>query len=220
MTILCPDKFAEACSFAASIDLNYESAIDTVDEETKAKLMKSHKLSAARSLLYAFAARATDDARYNDKQLFPPNTLIIGEDGITRKVGENPEKWRLPIQETFIYADPAPHSFFFREEFMDPDTRRIVRVVDTVWYARMNPEADGITPELFASEHNDILRDLVFEGKCVSSWDFEEIKKLQPDMRFVRKVQRERRGMCGGIIYHPDYMDGQQTGYGSWSTHT
>lgn len=220
MTITCQKEFADACEFAAAADRMLESEIELETDDAKDCKLAEKRGQACRSLLHCFGCLAKWDSDYNNlgrADTFKPDTKIVRQDGIPLTVGENPPSDRLPRKETFVFADIAPHSFFFREMFVDPDTRQPVRVFDQLYYVFKDVRSRGITQEYVDALTDDGLLMDAMKGECVL--EMTDPKSVVAGS-IVRHIEKERHGLCGGIIWHPDYVDGKPTRYGHWSIHT
>lgn len=220
MTIICQKEFADACEFAAAADRMLESEIELETDDAKDGKLAEKRGQACRSLLHCLGCLAKWDAEHNDLGLddnFRPNTKIVRQDGIALKVGENPPAHLLPRKETFVFTDIAPHSFFFREMLVDPYTRQPVRVFDQLYYVFMDVKSKGLTQEDVDELTDDDLRIKTMNGECILRWT--EPKDVMTGI-LVRHIEKERRGLCGGVIWHPDYVDGKSAPYGHWSIHT
>lgn len=216
MTILCPDRFYEAVRFALAADEALECAIVTEADKRRRDDLSRKRGQATQTLLACFASRANSDDIDTKNPYFPDGSEVHMMDGRIATVKSfGPSRL---IRDTFIYNDFAPHSFFFREEWLDRDTRQRVEIYDKCWYVfrdgRTQDEADDIDwaalePEMEASN-----------GKIQRIFHEEEAKRLQDEGVPIRDAMQLRRGMCGGIIYHADYDGDERAAWGSWSTHT
>lgn len=216
MTILCPAEFAAATTFAVEADDALLAEIArTGDTERRSRL----KGQATKTLLACFGARARSDDIDNKNPNFPPDSEVRYADGRVRTIRDLGE-YERPIRETFIFKDMAPHSFFFREEWLDPATRQRVELYDDCWYvfAKLGQaEADAIPEdELPQRVGDDVKRSFTepyaraVRNKIAASGG----------TGYIRRVKQRRTGMCGGIIWHAVWDGGQPAPYGSWSTHT
>lgn len=226
MTILCAREFGEACAFAQTADLAYEEAIARAPNGNAADQMKKRSAMGTRSLLNCLGCLSRWDEDYNENpdfaKHFPAESEIVYQTGLRRKVGESPDKSWLPRQETFIYSDMAPHSFFFREDWIDPVTRQAVFVMDHLHYCFTSPHSRGLNQDSIDALSPDDLRMKALNRECQVVWTTREAEARKAAGDLVRHIERQRRGMCGGIIYHPDYLQGigKQAPYGSWQIHT
>lgn len=225
MTILCQKEFGEACAFAAQADMAYAESIAHVDTRSAmGAKMASRRGSAATSLLHCIGCLSRWDADYNENPDFskylPAESEIVYQTGLRRKVGDSPDKSWLPRRETFLYSDMAPHSFFFREDWIDPVTRQTVFVMDHLHYCFASPHSRGLNQDAIDALSPDDLRMKSLNRECqvVLTTDEAEVRKAAGDL--VRHIERQRRGMCGGIIYHADYVNGERAPYGAWQIHT
>lgn len=216
MTILCPAEFAAATTFAVEADDALLAEIArTGDTERRSRL----KGQATKTLLACFGARARSDDIDNKNPNFPPDSEVRYADGSVRTIRDLGEYGR-PIRETFIFKDMAPHSFFFREEWLDPNTRQRVEVFDQCGYIFRNGMSQEAANALSDEELEEAWRNsdgaierTFFEGKIAA------FAAGDSHVPFV-KTMRRRIGMCGGIIWHAVWDGGQPAPYGSWSTHT
>lgn len=212
MTITCPGEFYEAEQFADSADRALEAAIERADDaETRAKL-EARRCQGTRTLMACFGYRANSDAQDNKHPYLPEDSEVHYENGTVRTILDcGADK---PVRETFIYTDMSPHSFFFREEWIDPVTRQRVEIHDRCWYVFLESSQDRV----------DRLTDAALENavgeKVLRTYDGKWARESAARGLACRDAMRRRVGMCGGIIYHADYVDGKQAGFGSWSTHT
>lgn len=216
MTILCPAEFYAATTFAVEADDALRAEIArTGDTEQRNKL----KGQATKTLLACFGERARSDDIDNKNPHFPPSSVVRYADGSMRTIRELGEYGR-PIRETFIFKDIAPHSFFFREEWLDPNTRQRVEVFDRCWYIFR----DGTTQEAANKLSDEALEEALrkSDGTVERTFSEDEITALTAEGGHVPYVgtMRRRTGMCGGIIWHAAWDGGQPAAYGSWSTHT
>ena len=216
MTICCPERFNEAVRKAIEVDeLADALASDETDADKKAELERKRG-EACQSLLKCLASRAYSDVMANKTTHFRPNTDIVYPDGSLTSAGLLRPDDR-PIQETVIFDDIAQHSFFFREVYRDPRSHEVVEIFDHGWY--IFPE--GISQEqadaVAAEDLPVLLRN--HEGYHLT-FNPEGADAARKDGRAVRPATLRRQGMCGGIIFHPNYREGKPDGTGSWSTHT
>ena len=216
MTILCPDRFYEAVRFALAADEALECAIVTETDKRRRDDLSRKRGQATQTLLACLASRANSDDIDTKNPYFPDGSEVHMRDGSIVSVKSfGPSRL---MRETFIGSDFAPHSFFFREEWIDIETRLRVEIYDKCWYVfrdgRTQDEADDIDwaalePEMEASN-----------GKIQRIFNEEDAKRLQDEGVPIRDAMQLRRGMCGGIIYHADYDGDKRAAWGSWSTHT
>ena len=223
MRILCPERFHDACVFAEQSDAARaaeiaaaEAGMTKIEPNTLASMRRSRG-SSVRSLLQCFSARANSE-RLNTKDLWLPDTSFV----IRMSVKSTPVpavKDRL-VSETLITGDMSPHSFFFRETWFDRLSGDEVEIHDKVWYV-----FDKSVPQ---EKINELCKDPTVESLDAFRRDEPSLcrkffrrdgEQFSMDAHTVDRVQR-RVGMCGGIIYHPDWVGGKQTAFGSWSTHT
>ena len=219
MTILCPAEFADAVRFASQADDALEAAIFHCGNAEERRKLEAKRGQGVKTLLQCFGWRANADAQDNRNPAMLDSTLVRWPDGREAAFASLPAADR-PVRDTFVFADWARHSFFFREEWLDPVTRQRVELYDDCWYVfrRLSPaEADAIPEdELPQRVGNDVER----------SFTEPYARAVQNKVMacggtgYIRCVKQRRTGMCGGIIYHADYVDGKQAGFGSWSTHT
>lgn len=217
MTILCPQEFYEATEFARNIEEILSTAIfHAKDENTRKELEKKRGL-AMRSLMSCFGSRAFSDARDTECPYFPDGSEIHFADGSVSTVLDCKAAGKSLVRDTFIYSDFCPHSFFFREEWLDRDTREVVYIYDRCWYLFK----DGRTQYDVDRLEEGTLKDIVNLEKEISRvFSAEEAEKATRDGTPVREAMIRRGGMCGGIIFHYDYVNGKRAEWGSWSTHT
>lgn len=225
MTILCHKEFAETCRFAAEVDIAYLKAQTVLNPVELRDQMEAGRQMGSRSLLFCLGLLALYDNQYNENpmyaQNFRPETYVVGRDGLKRTVGKEPNVDALPRRETFLFVDIAPHSFFFREEFIDPLTRQVVTVVDQVYYVFRDPKSRGLDQAAIDVLSQDDLHLKALNRECEVFYSLEDASKaMDAGNSILRHIERERHGMCGGVIYHPDYKDGNKAPYGRWSTHT
>ena len=216
MTILCPAEFYAAVQFAEEAEDALRAEISrTGDSEKRDKL----KGQAAKTLLACFGERARSDDIDNKNPHLPPGSEVRYADGSVRKIRDLGEYGR-PIRETFIFKDIAPHSFFFREEWLDPNTRQQVEVFDRCWYIFRDGTTQEAANEMSDEELEEAWRNS--DGAIERTFLEDEITALTAEGGHVPYVgtMRKRIGMCGGIIWHAAFDGGQQAAYGSWSTHT
>lgn len=218
MTITCPEQFHAAVQFAINSDLMLDAAIRTakLTEAPELRKLEEKRGQAARTLLACFGYRANADAIDNRSPFFPEGSEIRLQDGQTHTAHD--WKDRLPVRETFVFADMAQHSFFFREEWIDPYTRERVDVYDRCWYIFRDGRAQEVVDGFDESE----LPDMLGQEGVSRTFQADTAMKAatQPDTA-VREAMSRRPGLCGGIIYHADYLpSGERAPYGSWSTHT
>lgn len=219
MTILCPAEFAAATTFAVEADDALLAEIfRTGDIERRSKL-KERRGQATKTLLACFGARARSDDIDNKNPNFPPDSEVRYADGSVRTIRDLGEYGR-PIRETFIFKDMAPHSFFFREEWLDPNTRQRVEVFDRCWYIFRDGTTQEAANELSDEELEEAVKNS--EGRVERTFFEGRITTLTAEGSHAPVVgtMRRRIGMCGGIIWHADWDGGQPAAYGSWSTHT
>ena len=219
MTILCPAEFADAVKFASQADDALEAAIFHCGNADERRKLEARRGQGVKTLLQCFGWRANADAQDNRNPAMLDSTLVRWPDGRESVLASLHAATR-PVRDTFVFADWAPHSFFFREEWLDPVTRERVELYDDCWYVfrKLSPtEADAI-PENELPQHvgDDVERSFTEPyARAVRN----KIK-ANGGIGYIRRVKQLRTGMCGGIIYHADYADGKQAGFGSWSTHT
>jgi len=219
MTILCPKEYHQAVQHALDADDALAAAAYVEKDEKKARSLDSKRGQATKTLLACFGYRAQSDHQDNLTPYFPESSEVRHLDGSVRTIHDlGPDN--LPLRETFIFSDFAPYSFFFRELYLDRQTRQQVEVYDRCWYVfkdgTTQEEANRMTDdELDACVGKDGVR-RVFDQHAVD----QELDKDESTV-YVERMKR-RVGMCGGIIYHADYADDGQTKcpYGSYSTHT
>ena len=220
MTILCPKEFHEAVDFAVEADFALDAAIRTATAEKERSKLEENRGKGTRSLLRCFGWRANSDRLSIESDIVPVGSEIEYEDGRRIRVSKDTVKDIQPIQETFIYSDFAPYSFFFREELIDPRTRKIVKVYDRAWYVIDTRKSDIADAEIDAMDEEQLNR-LLDNDWCTRTYWSESAEKAELAGKKVREVMQRRTMMCGGIIYHADYdKSGNRLGYGSWSTHT
>ena len=219
MTIACPAEFSEAVKFAMEADEALEAEILRTGDAERRRALEEKRGQAARTLLQAFGYRAESDKLDNEKPYFPETTEIRYQDWTVRPA-KGMSKYALPMRETFIYSDWAPHSFFFRELWVDARNRQIVEVFDKCWY---------IFEEGTSQEAADEMTDEELEEAVKGCSGREVVRTFNSDMaaeaiashRTCVGTMRMRVGMCGGIVYHADYWpDKGRLPFGSWSTHT
>ena len=217
MTILCPAEFAEAVRFAAQADQALEAAIWHAKDKDARQALEAKRGQGTRTLLACFGHRAYSDDMDNKNPHLPDGSEVQFQDGERRTVYDLGND-RRPLRETFIYRDIAQHYFFFREEWIDPYTRQRVEIFDRCWYIFR----DGTTQEQVNNMDGPALEEATRdqERKVERTYRSFDAEAAAADNIPLREVMRRRVGMCGGIIYHADWRDGQRTDYGSWSTHT
>jgi hypothetical protein len=216
MTILCSAEFAEAAQFAAQADDALEATILSTGDVKRRKELEQKRGQGVKTLLACFMNLARSDAIYNNDPHFPGDSEVEFLDG-RRYTIASLGKYRLPLREVFVYHDLAPHSFFFKEDWLDRDTRQPVTVYDRCWYI-FN---DGTTQAAADAMAADELDRAVREELATRTFFADEMTKAAFAKKVVRETLRHRQGMCGGVIYHADYgIDGKAMPYGSWSTHT
>jgi hypothetical protein len=92
-----------------------------------------------------------------------------------------------------------------------------VYIYDRCWYLFK----DGRTQYDVDRLEEETLKDIVNLEKGISRvFSAEEAEKASRDGTPVREAMIRRGGMCGGIIFHYDYVNGKRADWGSWSTHT
>jgi len=220
MTILCPAEFAEATRFAVGADEALEAAIYHAGDAERRKALEARRGQASKSLLQCFGSRANSDDIDNKNPFFPDGSEVLYDDGTKRTILDL-GKYMRPLRETFVFKDMAQHSFFFREEYIDPDTRKRVDVYDRCWYIFR----DGTTQEEADTLSDEELEQKLREsnGNVERTYCPETVQAIESageNVPFV-ETMKKRVGMCGGIIYHADHdEDGKPLPYGSWSTHT
>ena len=223
MTIVCTAQFAEACAFAASVDAAYAAAIDTSGGESDGALRGMYCGKASSSLLRCIGSLSRCDAEYNRDSnylaKFPAGTVIAYDDGRSFTVSQTTLVDDLPAKETFLYSETVEHSFFFVEGWISRRTRQPVTVTDNLsfWFCPEQVKRIGLD-RIRVMPYDELYR-LALSGECRLLVKGEDIPSDRSH-GFVRRVQRMRRGVCGGIIFHRDYVDGKQTNHGSWSIHT
>lgn len=214
MTILCPEQFSEAVQFAVQVDDALEAAMATTHDPAERRELEKKRGRGVKTLLTCFGYRANADVQGNANPFLPPESEVHFAGGLVRKILEL-DKTRRPVQETFVWPDMAPHSFFFREDWINPDGRDHVDIFDRCWYL--------FRPPHFTQEEVDAIPEQDLDGLvCGVSYTFNE--KTVEDARaagaICRESKKRRVGLCGGIIYHAEYKDGERLPYGYWSTHT
>lgn len=217
MTILCPTEFADAVRFASQADAALEAAISNCKNPEERRKLEDKRGQGVRTLLQCFGWRAKADAMDTSNPNMLDSTVVRWPDGGERTFASLPESGR-PVRDTFVFADWSKHSFFFREEWLDPCTRQRVELYDWCWYVFRGEMASKDVYSIPDCE----LPGLV--GKSVvqtfdRAYAHSLVLKDGPPV-VVRNVRKNRAGMCGGIIYHADYIDGERAGFGSWETHT
>jgi len=219
MTIMCPAEFAAATTFAVRADDALLAAIYHAGDPELRRKLEARRGQATKTLLACLGARACADDADNKNPHFPPDSEVRYADGSVRTIQELGEYGR-PVRETFIFKDMAPHSFFFREEWLDPNTRQRVEVFDRCWYIFRDGTTQEAANELSDEEleeawqnSNGAIERTFFEGRITTL-------TAEGSHAPVVGTMRRRIGMCGGIIWHADWDGGQQAPYGSWSTHT
>ncbi len=207
MTILCPAELDEAVGFAEKVDKEAEKAalLGNAPDWKRGR--------AVGTLMRCIADRAAAEAAENANRRFMPGS-VVETDVDCRKASDMPDG-ALPTMEVRIASDFAAHSFFFYEDWVDPLTRRQVRVLDPVWYVFDKPVAADVQ-----KMSEDELESAVLRGACSPTFDEAAAEKAEADGRDVRKVMRRRRGITGGIICHEEHENGRPTGLCYWSTHT
>ena len=219
MTIMCPAEFAAAATFAAEADDALLAEIFRTGDIERRNKLKARRGQATRTLLACLGARARSDDADNKDPHFPPESEVRYADGSVRTIRDLGEYGR-PVRETFIFRDMAPHSFFFREEWLDPNTRQRVEVFDRCWYIFR----DGTTQEAANALSDEDLDKAVrnSKGRVERTYFEGNITALTAEGVHAPVVETMRRriGMCGGIIWHADWDGSQPAMYGSWSTHT
>lgn len=217
MTILCPAEFADAVNFASRADAALEAAIFHCGDPEERRKLEEKRGQGVKTLLQCFGWRANADAMDNRSPDVLDSTIVRRPDGSERTIASLPSSDR-PVRDTFVFSDWAPHSFFFREEWLDPFTRQRVELYDWCWYVFRGEMANKDVDSIPESD----LPGLVGES-VERTFDQEYVRRLDavkgPPVA-IRRVRHHRAGMCGGIIYHADYVDGERAGFGSWSTHT
>lgn len=219
MTILCPAEFADAARFASQADDALEATIFHCGNADERRKLEARRGQATKTLLACFGERARSDDIDNKNPNLPLGSEVRYADGSVRTIQDIGEYGR-PIRETFIFKDMAPHSFFFREEWLDPNTRQRVEVFDRCWYIFGDGTTQEAANELSDEELEEVWRNsngrierTFFEGRITT------LAAGGSHTPFVETMRR-RIGVCGGIIWHADWDGGQPTAYGSWSTHT
>lgn len=221
MRILCPEQFHEACLFALQSDEARDAEIARaevghaeLDTKTLADLRMARGLS-IRSLLSCFGARANSE-RLNNKDLWLPDTsVILMQDGRRTTPGEMRDTL---VSETVISADYSPHSFFFREAWFFRSSREEVEIHDKVWYV-FDPSVPSLAVDALSDGPSNEQLDAYRRDNPTLCHKFFRPGDELPGGRVVTRSQR-RIGMCGGIVYHPDWIGGKRAEFGSWSTHT
>lgn len=219
MTILCPAKFAEAVRFASQADAALEAAILHCGNAEERRKLEDKRGQGVRTLLQCFGWRASADDMDNRSPAMLGSTIVRQPDGSEQTFASLPASSR-PVRDTFVFSDWAPHSFFFREEWLDPFTRQRVELYDWCWYVfreLSQAEADAIPEDELPFRVGDGVERSFSEAYALAARN--EIA-ARGGAGYVRRAKQRRTGMCGGIIYHADYVDGERTGFGSWSTHT
>lgn len=215
MTILCPAEFAEAAQFAAQADDALEATLFSTGDVELRKQLVQKRGQGTKTLLACFMRLAQSDATDNSDPHFPEDSEVAFPDGKRYTIAAL-GKYRLPLRETFVYRDFAPHSFFFKEEWLDRDTRQPVTMYDRCWYI-FN---DGMTQAAADAMDTNWLDQAVRDGLATRTF-FADAAKAAFAKKAVRETMCRRQGMCGGVIYHANYgIDGRAMPYGSWSTHT
>lgn len=217
MTILCPAEFAEAVRFAAQADQALEAAIRREGDEKARRDLEERRGQGSRTLLACFGYRAASDDMDNKNPHFPGGSEVQFQDGERRTIYDLGSD-RRPLRETFVFHDLAPHSFFFREEWIDPYTRQRVEIFDRCWYIFRDGTTQKQANDMDGSALEEAARDP--ERKVERTYHSPDAEMAAADNIPLREVMHRRVGMCGGIIYHSDWKDGERTNYGSWSTHT
>ena len=217
MTILCPAEFAEAVRFAAQADQALEAAIRREGDEKARRNLEERRGQGSRTLLACFGYRAASDDMDNKNPHLPSGSEVQFPDGKRRTIYELGSD-RRPLRDTFVFHDLAPHSFFFREEWIDPYTRQRVEIFDRCWYVFRDGTTQVQANGMDASALEEAARDP--ERKVERTYREDDMKAAALNHVPFVETMRRRMGMCGGIIYHADWEDGQRTDYGSWSTHT
>jgi len=216
MTILCPAEFAEAAEFATQADDALEAAIFSAGDVTLRRQLEQRRGQGVKTLLACFRSLARSDAMDNSDPHFPEDSEVTFPDGRRYTIAAL-GKYRLPLRETFVYHDLAPHSFFFKEEWLDRDTRQPVTVYDRCWFIFNDGRTQAVADALDADELDQAVR----EGRATRTFFADEASKAAFAKKAMRETMRRRQGMCGGVIYHANYgIDGKAMPYGSWSTHT
>ena len=216
MTILCPAEFAEAAQFAAQADDALEATISVTGDVKLRRQLEQRRGQGTRTLLACLGNLARSDDMDNRDPHFPEGSEIAFPDGRRYTIAAF-GKYRLPLRETFVCRDLALHSFFFREEWLDRDTRQPVTVYDRCWYIFDDGRTQAVADALDADELDQAVR----EGRATRTFFVDEASKAAFAKKAMRETMRRRQGLCGGVIYHADYgADGKVMPYGSWSTHT
>ncbi len=148
MTILCPAEFADAARFAAEADDALEAAILRCDDADERRKLENKRGQGVRTLLQCFGWRAYADAQDNSNPAMFGSTRVRWPDGRERMFSALSAGER-PVRDTFVYTDMAPHSFFFREEWLDPVTRQRVELYSDCWYVfrKLGQEEAEAIPE-------------------------------------------------------------------------
>lgn len=217
MTICCPGRLDEAVLKACEVDDLVDALIINEQDKAERAKLEQQRGKACRSLLQCLAARAFSDAQDNKTPRFGDTTEIVYADGRRTRAGFlRPEN--LPVRETVLFDDITQHSFFFRELYRDPRSHEIVDVHDQCWY---------IFPHGVKQEDADAIAEadlpaLLFNNLAEHrrTFDQDEAYAARRLGRAVRHSTLHRQGMCGGIIFHPNYRNGKPDGTGCWSTHT
>ena len=215
MTILCPGEFHAAAVFAKEADSRLDALMASTDDDQLRKSLAGKVGQGMRTLLECFAWRAYADECDNKAPYLPDRSEVHYKDGRVCAIHDLGAD-RLPVRETFITADMAPHSFFFRELLVDPVTREQVDVHDRCWYLF----SDGRTQADIDAIPEDKLPEELHRPGVVRTYCTEEAERAARKGVPHREVMRRREGLCGGIIFHQDYISGAPSAFGSWSTHT
>lgn len=215
MTIKCPEEFEAAMAKAAEDDERVLSKYNRLvfdDAEPEAVNEVRNCIGAAsRSLLRCLGSISGWDARGKER-VFSESAVIV-ECGDERKVGHRDK----PVVEVILCRDSSmPHSFYFREQWMDENTLKPLEVGDIRFFA-----FDGDVP---VDEVDRMGADTMFHkylnGECVLVGDYDAAERYKSEGWTVRRKVIMRRGIIGGIIYHPTYFKGDKMSYGTWSIHT
>lgn len=216
MTICCPERLDEAVRKACAVDDIVDALIITEKDKAKKVKFEHQRGKACRSLLQCLAARAFSDAQDNKTPRFSDNTDIVYANGHRIRAGFL-RPGDLPVRETVLFDDIVQHSFFFREIYRDPRSHEVVEVYDRCWYifpeGIKQEDADAIAVEDLPGLLNNL-------AEYRRTFDPDEADSARRDGRAVRNATLHRQGMCGGIIFHPNYLEGKPDGTGYWSTHT
>lgn len=219
MTIRCNKEFADACAFADSADAALEAAIACAKDENEAEKLRQCRGKAKSTLLHCIGTLAKWDSDYNEggrRGQFRSGTSVTYVGGIT-KITDEMADCRLPVRETFLYYDMSPHSFFFREVWVDPDTYDPVEIREELHYSGDGSKIDQAKLDSLSGEE---LLHMFMNGDLFLLKSRDELDNRKKNGCCTRTVIRRRNGLCGGIIYHPVYADGKAMPYGSWSIHT